>query len=623
MKFMDTIETIAARIQMYRDAYYNGTPMIEDAVYDALEDTLRGLDPNHPLLARVGAPPTGGWNKVAHKCAMGSLAKAQEVGEVAAWLKNAPAKGYTVMEKMDGASVALFYENGVFRQALTRGDGETGEDITRNVMRMDFPKTINAPYTGWIRGEIMLTLSAFKRHFAGAKNPRNTANGTMKRHDGTGCEYLTIYVYEFDAATGSKQDVLQLARSFGFKTPGYCSAHDLTHINDIYQGYCEGARAVLNYEIDGLVIEVDDRITRDDLGVTDGRPKGAIAYKFPHDMKETKIRNVVWQTGKTGRVTPVAMFDTVRLAGADVSQASLHNVGYIRRLGGLRSGDLIMVSRRNDVIPAVESVIASYDGDFFAHPDDCPSCGSHLDFEGEYLVCRNEGCSAQIAGGIRRWVDKIGVLHVGEGLIDALVDQGLVQDPADLYELSPSQIANVELPDGRVVGEAIADRAVANLSLCMRLDLHTFVGSLGIPLFGRSMVKVLVEAGYDTLEKLRAMTLADMAGIAGVGPTKGKSFIEGIEARGGLIDRLLDVGIKINIRSTTGPMVGKSMCLTGFRDATLEKAFEDAGGSVKSGVGKGLTYLVAKDANSGSSKLQKARDLGVTVLSPNDMRALL
>ena len=621
---MDTIGTLAARIQTMRDAYYNGTPMVEDAIFDALEDKLRELDPSHPILTQIGAPPTGGWDKVAHQCPMGSLSKAQEASEVTAWLRNARAPhGYIIMEKMDGASVALFYENGVFRQALTRGDGQTGEDITRNAMRMTFPKTIKAPYTGWIRGEIMLTLSAFRQHFAGARNPRNTANGTMKRHDGAGCEHLTVYVYEFDAAMGSKHDTLALAQSLGFKTPGYCLAYDAEHIESCYRAYCDSARAALDYEIDGLVIEVDDRISRDDLGDTDGRPKGALAYKFPHAMKETILRDVVWQVGKTGRVTPVAMFDLVHLAGANVSQASLHNVGYIQRLGGLRKNDLIIVSRRNDVIPAVESVLKSYSSESFRHPENCPACSSRLDFEGEYLVCRGEDCPAQVAGGIRRWVDKIGVLHVGEGLIDAMVDAGLVRDPADLYDLRMSQIANVAMPDGRVVGESIAATAINNLSLCMTLDLHTFVGSLGIPLFGRSMVKVLVEAGYDTLAKLRAMTLADMTHIVGIGPTKGKSFIDGIKARESLIDRLLGAGIKIKVRSTTGPMVGKSMCLTGFRDPALEKAFEDAGGAVKSGVGKGLTYLVAKDPNSGSSKLLKARDLGVTVLSPEEVRVLL
>lgn len=616
------LSQIEARLQEAREAYYNGEAVMTDAEYDALEGVLRSMMPSHPLLKQVGAGSNGAWAKTKHGCAMGSLSKTQTVAETRTWCAGTQAKSYCVMEKMDGASLALRYEKGVFAQALTRGDGEIGEDITRNAARMKFPKKIASPYTGWIRGEVMLTKQDFATHFAGAKNPRNTANGTMKRHDGSGCEHLTVFVYEFDAANGDKSDSLRLAKMLGFETPVYTVCANSAEVEAFYNDYC-GRRSNLPYEIDGLVVEVNDRDARDQLGVTDNRPKGAVAFKFPHMTLETTIRDVTWQVGKSGRVTPVAIFDTVHLAGADVTQASLHNVGFIKRLGGLRRGDRIIVSRRNDVIPAVESVLLSYDGDYFAHPDDCPACNTRLDFEGEYLVCRGDDCPAQVVGNIRRWVDKIGVLHVGEGLIEALVDSGIVLDISDLYRLKPSQIAGIISPDGRMIGNVIAQKAIENLSQRMTLDLHIFIGALGIPLFGRSMVKVLVDAGFNTLDKLRAMTLHDMCGIDGIGPTKGKAFIDGLKAREDLINRLLDDGLKVKAPNTTGSMVGKSMCMTGFRDAAMQAAFEAAGGTIKSSVGKGLTYLVAKDAGSGSSKMQKAQSLGVIVLTPDEMRVML
>jgi len=617
------LSQIETKLREAREAYYNDEPIMPDAEYDALENVLRSMVPNHPLLKQVGATTSNGaWAKAKHGCPMGSLSKTQTVAETRKWLADARAQSYCVMEKMDGASLALRYENGVFVQALTRGDGEIGEDITRNAARMKFPKKIASPYTGWIRGEVMLTKHDFDLHFAGSKNPRNTANGTMKRHDGSGCEHLTVFVYEFDAANGNKSDSLRLAKMLGFETPVYAVCANSDEVETFYNDYC-GRRGNLPYEIDGLVVEVNDRDVRDQLGVTDNRPKGAVAFKFPHMVLETTIRDVTWQVGKSGRVTPVAIFDTVHLAGADVSQASLHNVGFIKRLGGLRNGDRIMVSRRNDVIPAVESVLTSYDGDYFAHPDECPACNTRLDFEGEYLVCRGDNCPAQVVGSIRRWVDKIGVLHVGEGLIEALVDSCVVADIADLYRLTPSQMAHAMSSDGRMIGMVIAQKAIENLSQRMTLDLHIFVGALGIPLFGRSMVKVLVDAGFNTLDKLRAMTLYDMCGIDGIGPTKGKAFIDGLKAREDLINRLLDEGLKIKVPNTTGSMVGKSMCMTGFRDAAMQAAFEAAGGTIKSSVGKGLTYLVAKDAGSDSSKMQKAQSLGVLVMTPDEMRAML
>ena len=616
------LSQIEARLQEAREAYYNGEAVMTDAEYDALEGVLRSMMPSHPLLKQVGAGSNGAWAKTKHGCAMGSLSKTQTVAETRDWLANTGSDAYCVMEKMDGSSLALRYENGRFVQAITRGDGETGEDITRNAARMRFPKEIKSPYTGWIRGEVMLTKQDFAAHFTGYKSLRNAANGTMKSHDGIGCEHLTVFVYEFDASSGNKSDSLRLARMLGFDVPQYSVCHTADQVAAYYDDYCK-KREGLPYEIDGLVIEVNDRDARDQYGVVDNRPKGAVAFKFPHMVLETTIRNVTWQVGQSGRVTPVAIFDSVHLVGADVTQASLHNVGYIKRLGGLRKGDRIMVSRRNDVIPAVESVLASYDGDYFAHPDECPECNTRLDFEGEYLVCRGDNCPAQVAGGIRRWVDKIGVLHVGEGLIETLVDSCVVSDIADLYDLTAPQMAHAISPDGRMIGMVVARKAIENLSQRMTLDLHIFIGALGIPLFGRSMVKVLVDAGFNTLDRLRGMTLADMARIDGIGPTKGKAFIDGIKAREGLINRLLDAGIKVKAPNTTGAMVGKSMCMTGFRDAAMQAAFEGAGGTIKSSVGKGLTYLVAKDAGSGSAKLQKAQSLGVVVLTPDEMRALL
>ena len=623
MSFTNVI-SLADRIAAAREAYYNGEAHMSDAEYDALEDQLRALNPKHPLLAQVGAAPAsqGGWTKVAHGQPMGSLSKAQSEDDFRKWA--GARKGFVVMDKMDGASISLRYVGGEFVQAITRGDGITGEEITRNARRMKFPKKIPG-FTGHLRGEVMCLLSDFKKHFAGTANPRNTANGCMKRHDGTGSEHLTIFVYEISGAAGCKSDELRVLRAWGFKTPEFTVAETATHVQSVYDGYVAEKRASLDYEIDGLVVCLNDNEARTSLGDSDGRPKGSVAYKFPHAQATTVLRNVSWNTGVAGRIAPVAEFDVVSLAGVQVSRASLHNAGYISRLGGLRAGDSILVSRRNDVIPAVESLVKASNAAQFEPPTCCPSCDSPVVKEGEYLVCKSQECPAQALGGICRWIGDMGVLHFGQALVSALIAEGLVTDIPCLYRLDVDQVANCSFEDGSRVGRAIATRALGNLRQAMTPELDAFIGGLGLPLFGSSMTRMMMNAGFDTLAKLRGASLAQIEAVPGVGSVKARTLFEGLREMSDLIDEIIAVGVSIAQPKAkqVGFLTGKSMCMTGFRDAALQAAFEAAGGEVKSGVSRGLTYLVAKDANSGSAKLQKARDLGVIVLSPADMTSLI
>lgn len=640
------INEIAARLQAAREAYYNGAPVMSDAAYDRLEDRLREMAPTHPLLQQVGAKPLvgGGWPKVRHTIPMGSLNKAQDAADLANWHANCRSisgvDALIVTDKLDGISVSLHYRNGALAQALTRGDGVEGEDITRNVrMMMGFPLSLPATYEDfaderaeatpadvWVRGEIVCRLSDFNTFFKGESNPRNTASGTAKRQsDAAKCKHLTVVAYQFlpnGVALGNKEAELQALREMGFATPNWGTYANLAEVESCYQDYIATVRDSLDYLIDGLVVEVNDNNLHAMLGELNGRPKAAIAYKFPHDSKQTTLRDIVWQVGKSGRITPVAEFDTVNLAGANVSRASLHNISNIRELAGagnqfnLAKGDQILVSRRNDVIPYVESVLTPSDkGDILYPPTACPCCHGATTQDGEYLVCRNDDCAAQVTGAIRRWVSKIGVLHFGDALIEAMVDSGLVSDVADLYTVDPAKVALLEM-DGRRVGGA-ADRAFASLRDKMTLPLHTFLGSLGLsPLIGRSMVQTIMDGGFHTLADMRAAYPAQIGNIAGVGPTKAVAFVTGLKAKEALIDKLLASGV--SIKTATGGLVGQTFCLTGFRDATLAQAIEAQGGTVKDSASKGLTYLVALDPNGNSTKLQAARKNGTLVIGKAD-----
>jgi DNA ligase (NAD+) len=556
-------------------------------------------------------------------------------------------------------------------QALTRGDGEVGEDITRNVLLMAgavkmLPPTLPdgkpTPSTVFVRGEIVCLKSDFRLHFQGESNPRNTASGTSKRQTNhEKCQYLTIITYEclpVGVTLASKSDEINTLRAWGFRTPNCKRVLGFSEIEDVYQGYVQTHRAALDYDIDGLVVYIDDTHRRDALGELNNRPRGACAYKFPHEQKSTVLRNIRWQVGNSGRITPVAEFDSVLLAGANVVQASLHNISNIRDLWGSAtpcSGDLILASRRNDVIPFVESVItAQGSGVPFPVPTECPICKTPLQMDGEYLVCRGEDCSGQVTGSIKRWVKKLGVLHVGDTLIEAMVEEfpfilvesefeerfgvtydGFTKlppdeqdkirnsalakmDMADLYLIDPDRLADRQM-GGRRIGST-ADKAINNLRAKMTLPIHVLVGSLGINLIGRDMAKTIVDGGFESLSKMLKARIPEIAAIPGMGDTKARAFVDGFAQKAGLVGKLLAVGIQVQIVS--GNLAGKSFCFTGFRSSELEDAIVKAGGTMKSGVSKGLHYLVSSDPTSNTGKMQKARSLGTLVISEDEARTL-
>jgi DNA ligase (NAD+) len=372
------VQDIVEQLQQWRDAYYNSEPLVSDAEYDALEDQLRDLDPHHVFFKDVGAKvKLSGWQKVRHGAPMGSLLKVQNPDEFDSWFADATGKLATaarnkeidasdesmvVTEKLDGISISLKYDKGKLVSALTRGDGDIGEDITRNVLLMKGVQKDLRDFTGHIRGEIVLLKSDHKAHLAEYRNPRNAASGIAKREsDPTPCKHLTVICYRVLSEQHNitrKSVELKLLAKLGCIVPNWTLVSKTTSdvraaVQEIYDDYVKGKRAGLDYEIDGLVGEFDHAGMMEYLGEHDGRPKGARAYKFPHAQQATTLRDVVWQVGNGGRVTPVAYFDAVNLDGAMLAQASLHNVTNFRRLR-LWRGCRILVSRRNQVIPYVE-----------------------------------------------------------------------------------------------------------------------------------------------------------------------------------------------------------------------------------------------------------------------------
>lgn len=627
------VEELATRLAGYRASYYAGSPAITDAAYDALEDELRLLAPGHPVLARVGAAPASKeWEKARHAIPMGSLNKVTSLEELDEWVARCDellakdghggvASGLFVTEKLDGLSLELVYVDGRLVDGLTRGDGDVGERITSNVERMrGVPQRIPHDGSLSIRGEIVLRISDRAAHFPDYSSTRNAAAGTARRLDGVGCEHLTVFAYDVadELELPSEEAKIGFLRSLGFVTP-HAFTCDLGGVRDLYRDYDLERRTALDYEIDGLVVRANELRAQALLGELNRRPRGATALKFPSPVKVSRVVAVGWDTGPSGRVTPVAEVEPVELVGAVVRRASLHNLANVRRLG-IGIGDEVLVSRRNDVIPYVEEVIESA-GHPAVVPESCGVCSFALRVEGEYLLCRNDDCPARVEGRIRNWIDAVGALEWGDKLVHALVDKGFVREPLDLYRLTVDDIASLERH-----GQKSAENALRELHSRLPLRLPTFLAALGIEGFSTQTARLLVSKGYGDIDRLMAASVSELAEIPGLGEIKARLVVEGLAARQGEIARLRAGGLSPVSGEAAGPLDGKSFCMTGKQKLPrkeLEKLIEDHGGRVFSGVTKDLDFLVIDDLASTSSKAVKARKYGTRLIGEDDLMAMI
>jgi DNA ligase (NAD+) len=631
----DRVTELAALLKKHKDAYYNGQPTISDAAYDQLEDELRELDPKHPIFSTVGTPVVvSEWPKARHAIPMGSLNKAVNEGELREWAARCDKLGaeqdlkpisgkILVTEKLDGLSLAVNYVDGKLTEAITRGDGHVGENITPNAKRMQgVPHKLPKKMTVSIRGEIILKLSDVKKGFPGyVATPRNKAAGTSKRFDGEGCQWLSVFFYDLeggDKEYATESDKYAALREMGLIVPDWVVT-DLDGAMKIYTDYIAKKRAALDYEIDGLVVRANDLRAQQLLGELGDRPRAAVAFKFPSMAKNTKVIAITWETGPSGRVTPLAQVEPVDIGGAIVQNVSLHNASIVERLG-VGPGDEVLVSRRNDVIPYLEEVIVKH-GPIAQPPDKCNTCKEPLTARGEYLQCTNRECFAIVTGRLKRWVGVQDIHEWGEKLVIQLVEAKLATEPADLYKLTIAQIAGLERR-----GELSAKKIHANLHAALPLSLPVFLASLGMDDFAFETAKLLMANGYDTLEKLFEAKEDAIAGIKGMGAIKAKSVVTGLAARKEEIGRLRAAGIEPVLPKVGGGFFGRTFCFTGTLPRPrkeYEDLVEEHGGSVLSGVTKDLDYLVMSDPNSASTKAEKARKYGTECINADEFMALV
>jgi DNA ligase (NAD+) len=642
------IADLTDRIKKYQNSYYNGESEIPDAEFDKLWDELKVLDPYNELIVKIGAD-NGNFGKIRHIMPMGSQEKAADAQQFLSWSSVHNYDEYLVEFKLDGASLELQYIHGDLVHAVTRGDGTIGDDITENARKMEGVKVAlynqngkKIDYTGGVRGEVIMKHEIHDTYYSDKANCRNAANGLMKRKDGKGCEYLTLIAYDAFATGGippfqDEEEKIIWLGSCGFITVvlKICSTAD--EVID-YRSSVMNIRKDLDYDIDGLVVKERKINTIDAFRA---RPERQIAFKFNLEEAVSIVRSVEWsESGAT--YTPVAVFDPVILAGTTVQRASLANPDTVRTLG-VQIGSRVVVVKRGEIIPKIESVFledrvdSSLPGQSrieslkpVTYPVSCGTCGSILVDDGSRLFCPNMSCPKRILHRLQKWVSVVDIRDLGDVLLKALFNCGKVTSISDLYSLTADDLVPFFLNEESVSAQKDslgAQKVALSLQSHRSISLAAFIAGFDIDGIGETMAQKLVDAGFDTLEKLLSANVDQFSSVYGFGEVMAKTTVAGLLENATEMKYLANEIIKIHEAASAGKLSGKSFCFTGelytLKRADAENMVKKSGGVCKSSVTKDLSYLVTNDTSSGSSKNIRAVQLGIPIISEQDFLALL
>ena len=632
------ISELATLIKKYQDSYYNGEGEISDAEFDNLWDELKSLDPQNSVLQRVGAD-SGNFAKIRHVMPMGSQEKAADPEQFLNWAKNHAYNEYLVEYKLDGASLELQYLHGELVRAVTRGDGTIGDDISFNARKMQKVQTAlfdsngkKIDFTGGIRGEVIMTHTVHKSLYADKANCRNAANGLMKRKDGKGSENLCLMTYDALATEGEspfsdEEEKINWLKSLGFKTSPLKICKSPQAVID-YRAQVMEERKNLDYDIDGLVIK-ERKIDLADA--SRARPDRQIAFKFSLEEAVSVLRQVEWsESGAT--YTPVAIFDEVQLNGTTVQRASLANPETMRRLG-VKIGSRVVVVKRGEIIPKIESVLPEVVGQVTSPvlvPQVCSCCGTALVDEGTRLYCPQKSCQKRVVHQLLKWVKVIDIRDLGETLVNSLFKEKKVTSISDFYSLTVDELVPFFLNEESRQKEKEslgAKKVFDSIQSHKNMSLATFLAGFDIEDMGETQIQKLIDAGFDTLEKLFNAHIEDFASVYGFAEISARGFKEGLEENKEEIFYLFQNVLSVKQGATQGLLLGKSFCFTGelktMKRSDAESLVKKAGGSCKSSVTKDLTYLVTNDTTSGSGKNKKATELGIPIINEEEFLAMV
>ncbi len=660
------IEHLRQEIRRHVYLYYVlDAPEISDAEYDALMNRLRELEQAHPELVtadsptqRVGGQAQEQFAKVRHPAPILSLGNAFSSDEVRAWrerllrlLPPGTLLQFVVEPKVDGLTVVLHYEDGLFVLGATRGDGELGEDITLNLRTVKsvplripvHPSGLTAPRRLVVRGEAYMRISdleGFNRsqREKGEKtfaNPRNAAAGSLRQLDPaiTASRPLRLFTYAVVASAGvelrTQWEVLQYLKSMGLPVnPDMALFDNLEQAIAYSEGWMQ-KRARLNYEADGVVIKVNDLATQDSLGFVGKDPRGMIAFKFPAREATTHLKELGINVGRTGTLNPFAILEPVQLGGVTIERATLHNFEDITRKD-IRVGDTVLIKRAGDVIPQVEKPLVELrtgEEQVITIPERCPVCGgATLKPEGEVAVyCVNPSCPAQAVQRIVHWAGTMDIEGFGERLAQLFVDHGLLRDFADLYYLKREDI--LKLPG---FADKSTDNLLASIAASKERPLSRVIAALGIRGIGSIVAETLAQH-FSSVEELMHASPEALQTIPGLGPVNASNIAAFFsnDQTCHLIEKLRRAGVKMEQkaapRAAPGPLAGKTFVITGTLPAlTREQAIElieANGGKVSDAVSKKTSYLLLGE-NPGS-KHEKALELGIAVIDEARLRKMV
>ncbi|HKL59489.1 MAG TPA: NAD-dependent DNA ligase LigA [Sphaerochaeta sp.] len=674
------IESLAEKLRAYQRAYYvDARPLVSDLEYDRLFDRLQTLEGDHPDLRapdspsqRVGSDLSSEFAEVAHTIPVLSLDKAYTSGEVSSWMTKTETKvaqelSFVVEEKMDGVSLVLYYEKGVLVRAVTRGNGVVGNDVTANMRTIaSIPLRIPTDERVAVRGEVFLPKEAFltlnKRMETPYANPRNLAAGTIRRIKSSEVAKvpLRIFVYEGfwegDHPFADHISILAELSSYGFSlNPNialFCKeqkdaqarlekaslegkALSYTDFDEYVQEHT-AKRASLPYEIDGLVMKVNELAVRQTLGYTEHHPRWALAYKFESPQAQTVVQNIEVQVGRTGRITPVARVVPVLVGGSTISNITLHNQDYIDILE-LAIGDSVEISKRGDVIPAVERVIEKNEegNKVWTLPETCPSCETKLVVRGAHTFCPNPACPDQVRARLKFFVGKaqMDIDSFGPETITTLIDLGLLKDVGDIYTLNYEK----SLCDEPGFGEKKIAAIKAGVEKSKSQSFRRVLVSLGIGEIGKKAADLLVESGFTSMDMLLDIADRDdeaaLTAIKQIGPKSARLLIDGLKdsSMRVRIEALRLAGLQFKEEKSDEPLLeqsfaGQSWCVTGSfdqfnpRSLALEE-IEKRGGRTTSSVTGKTTHLLA--GSGAGSKLVQANKLGVVVVDEKAFVSML
>lgn len=650
------IKELEKQVLYHQKKYYTGEAKIDDSEFDKLWDELKILDPENSILKKIGSDldddenyeklstdenvqkSSGNFKKAKHLIPMGSQEKAANPESFRAWATKMPFNDFLVEYKLDGASLEMQYENGIFVKAVTRGDGVVGDDITKNVMKMTgvVMELKDKSLSGGVRGEVIMTHAVHKSLYSDKANCRNAANGLMKRKDGEGSENLKVICYDarFIDANGmpsekqpfaTESEKINWLKKNGFETVEIFSCTGVDAVID-YRGKVMELRPSLDYDIDGLVIKNDEI---DFADADRNRPEKQIAFKFSLEEAVTILREIEWsESGAT--YTPIAIFDTVELAGTKVSRASLANPDIMRSLG-VKIGSHIVVTKRGEIIPKVEYVLPTENETVseIVFPSTCNSCGTSLVDNGTRLFCPNMKCPKRVLHRLEKWISVLDIRDLGETLIRKLFESGVVTSISKLYELTEETLTPFFLNEESLTKEKKslgAAKVIQGINNKRKIPLTKFIAGLDIEGIGETLVEKLVEAGFDDLDKLLAAEPKEIEVVNFFGDITALNLVEGLKECSEEISQLQKV-LEIVSSKKSGKLNGMSFCFTGelytMKRSVAENMVKEAGGSAKSSVVKGLSFLVTNDKTSGSSKNKKAKELGIPVIDEQEFLEML